>query len=203
MGGCVDSWETGRRAGGAGRSQGLSTWEKRQNPGASPAPCWACTAVSTAGRGREGRTVPQIASVVMWLAARPARGAMTLPLPLFSPRIRSLSPLPRARRPEPSGPGFSSWTRNTGGDGDGLTPGAQEEKLRNNPLAGPTCMQARTRVSGNLGSGCRPPVSSGASTCQRRGPSPGRRPLGCGDLASCPSSIATPTGPGNNDLRGL
>lgn len=118
-------------------------------------------------------------------------------------RIRSLSPLPRARRPEPSGPGFSSWTRNTGGDGDALTPGAQEEKLRNNPLAGPTCMQARTRVSGNLGSGCRPPVSSGASTCQRRGPSPGRRPLGCGDLASCPSSIATPTGPGNNDLRGL
>lgn len=200
MGGCVDSWETGRRAGGAGRSQGLSAWEKRQNPGASPAPCSACTAVSTAGRGREGRTVPRTASVVMWLVARPARGAMTLPLPLFSRSACLLFPGPD---PEPSGPGFSSWTRNTGGDGDALTPGAQEEKLRNNPLAGPTCMQARTRVSGNLGSGCRPPVSSGASTCQRRGPSPGRRPLGCGDLASCPSSIATPTGPGNNDLRGL
>lgn len=183
--------ELGELAGVRGSARG----RKGRTPGASPAPCSACTAVSTAGRGREGRTVPRTASVVMWLAARPARGAMTLPL--------SLSPLPRARRPEPSGPGFSSWTRNTSGDGDALTPGAQEEKLRNNPLAGPTCMQARTRVSGNLGSGCRPPVSSGASTCQRRGPSPGRRPLGCGDLASCPSSITTPTGPGNNDLRGL
>lgn len=104
MGGCVDSWETGRRAGGAGRSQGLSAWEKRQNPGASPAPCSACTVVSTAGRGREGRTVPRTASVVMWLAARPARGAMTLPLPLFSrlhqePVSSSQGQTPRAQRP--------------------------------------------------------------------------------------------------------
>lgn len=203
MGGCVDSWETGRRAGGAGRSQGLSAWEKRQNPGASPAPCSACTAVSTAGRGREGRTVPRTASVVMWLAARPARGAMTLPLPLFSrshqePVSSSQGQTPRAQRPW-----FFQLDQKHRRRWRCVNPwGSRGETSEQSPRW-TYCMQARTRVSGNLGSGCRPPVSSGASTCQRRGPSPGRRPLGCGDLASCPSSITTPTGPGNNDLRGL
>lgn len=84
-----------------------------------------------------------------------------------------------------------------------VNPWAHEEKLQNTSLAGPVCIQAGTGVSGNLGSGCRPPVSGRASTCQRQSPSPGQRPLGCRDLASCPSSLATPTVSGNNDLRGL
>lgn len=163
LGGCVDSWETGRRAGGAGRNQGLGAGEKRQKLGVSLAPSSACTVVPTAGRGRAGHTLPRTRVCV---AAAGGSG-----LTLFSHcSRRNLSPRPRARHPEPSGPGFSSRTRNS--SRDALIPGAHEEKLQNTALAGPVCLQTGTAVSGNLGSGGRPLVSSGASTCQRRGPQP-------------------------------
>lgn len=129
LGGCVDSQETGRIAEGAGRSQGLSAGEKRQKLGVS-------LAVSTAGRGRGAHTAPARACRYPRLAARVCWWSDATPLPpLLTISIRNLPPLPGARRPEPSGPGFSSWTRNT--SRDALTPGLMRKNSRTRPWLDP------------------------------------------------------------------